>query len=54
MKKITTLLTGALLLCAAPALLAQNVKKPKVLFIGIDGVRSDASCCRPIRPISIP
>lgn len=42
MKKITSLLTGALLLCSAPALLAQTVKKPKVLFIGIDGVRSDA------------
>lgn len=44
MKTITKLLTGALLIGSTLSLSAQTgtVKKPKVLFIGIDGVRSDA------------
>lgn len=42
MKKIAFLLGGALLFGAAYTARAQAVKKPKVLFIGIDGVRSDA------------
>ncbi|OJV50891.1 MAG: hypothetical protein BGO31_10475 [Bacteroidetes bacterium 43-16] len=44
MKTIKKLLTGALLIGSAVTLSAQTgtVKKPKVLFIGIDGVRSDA------------
>lgn len=44
MKTIKKLLTGALLIGSTVTLSAQTgtVKKPKVLFIGIDGVRSDA------------
>lgn len=44
MKTITKFLTGALLIGSTLSLSAQTgtVKKPKVLFIGIDGVRSDA------------
>lgn len=44
MKTIKKLLTGALLIGSTVSLSAQTgtVKQPKVLFIGIDGVRSDA------------
>lgn len=43
MKRIITSFSSALLLCASLNAQAQQpVKEPKVLFIGIDGVRSDA------------
>lgn len=43
MKKIFTLAGSVLMLCSSISVFAQQTtKKPKVLFIGIDGVRSDA------------